>query len=198
MDSSEVAGAALSTVGAMLRRSLIAALSLAAIVLTGCTDTTRIPPADPTPTDAPLFSSDEEALAAATEVYEEFLFLAASVLQDGGDNPERLRPLVSDEVWETEQAGFSQAQDQGLRLVGQNELLGGELQQVFTTESGTEVVSYFCVSNADTDVIASDGSSISDPDRRTELTFEVVTLHTAESGLIVRNDPWEGGSICES
>lgn len=182
----------------MLRRSLIAALSLAAIVLTGCTDAPRIPPADPTPTDAPLFSSDEEALAAATEVYEEFLSVAASILQDGGSDPERLEPLVSDEVWEIERAGFAQAQQQGLRLVGQNKVIASELQQVFSTETGTEVVAYFCVSNADTDVIASDGSSVSDPDRRTELTFEVVILHSPGAQQVVRNEPWEGGTICDS
>ncbi|MFN3707138.1 hypothetical protein [Microcella sp.] len=188
----------------MPRRSLTlrAAAVLAAAVLgaslAACSDTTRIPPA-PTGTDAaePLFASDEEALAAAVEAYEEFLAVSAAILQDGGADPERLRPLVSDEVYELESAGFQEARDSGLRLVGANELLHAELQQWSVTgDRSAEVITYVCLSNEEADIVDEAGESVVTEDRVTRLTFEVIIEFVSKDTLISSSAPWTGASVC--
>jgi len=180
------------------------AAALAAVTLgaglAACADTTRIPPA-PTDTDAAelLFASDEEALAAAVEAYEEFLTVSGAILQDGGSNPERLRPLVSEEVYESELVGFRDVEEQGLRATGESRLVGARLQQrIADTASATElVVSYICVSRADSDVLDADGQSVVNADAPTELSFEVETEHAAGSSIVTSKVFWGDVSVCE-
>lgn len=198
VDSKADAFGALSTVGAMLRRSLIAALSLAAIVLTGCTDTTRIPPADPTPTDAPLFSSDEEALAAATEVYEEYWNISSEILQVGGEEPERLQPLVSDSLFERELQGFRDFESQQWRLVGQPVVQSTKLQQLLVVNAeSAEVYFYACVSSQGTDVVDTEGESVIQDGREQLSTFEAATLFQDGAWTVTASDLWQGESVCD-
>lgn len=184
--------------------TLRAAAALAAVALgaslAACADTTRIPPA-PTDTDAvePLFASDEEALAAAVEVYEEFLSATASILEDGGANPERLRPLVSEEIYQSELVGFRDVEDRGLRVIGVTTLTGARLQQriVAQDQSAELVISYICVSREGSDVLDGDGQSVVNPEAPTRLSFEVETTHTAEGGIVTEKVFWGDTSVCE-
>jgi hypothetical protein len=90
-----------STVTLMHRRPLLVALSLTLLAasLGACTWPASIPPPPPPATEAPLFATDEEALEAATAAYAEFLAVSGQILREGGSDPERLKPLVSDEVY---------------------------------------------------------------------------------------------------
>ncbi|HEU4807654.1 MAG TPA: hypothetical protein VFT01_05275, partial [Homoserinimonas sp.] len=92
----------------------LAALSIAvAMLLSGCVpqDPEVVPP--PEPSTEPVFASDEEALAAATDVYKAYLAMSDLIAQEGGREPERLEPYVSvDLLKEEEQAFESIAHDQ--------------------------------------------------------------------------------------
>jgi hypothetical protein len=194
------------TVSPMHRRSLparvcgvITAAALA-VSLVACVDTTRIPPA-PTETEgaSPLFASDEEALAAAVEAYERFLAVSAQILQEGGENPERLRPLVSDAVFDSELEGFRATAEAGYRLVGASEIVSADLQQRIPLEGGDSetTVSYFCVSSANADVVDESGDSVVTGDAPLTNRFEVAVLHGANGALIESKLLWVGDRTCE-
>lgn len=186
----------------MPRRSLTAVAGLLLLGLTttlvGCSDTTRLPDPTPEATADPLFASDEEALAAAVEVYERYLRVSGEILADAGANPERLEPLVSPDVYADELEGFNQAASNNYRLVGQSTITESEFQQRGPgAEPGDEeVITYFCVSRAGTDVVDEAGNSIVNPDAPVEYAFEVVTVFSDGEAVIESKLLWDGLESC--
>ena len=169
-----------------------------AATLAGCSDTTRIPDPTPEATADPLFASDEEALAAAVEVYEDFLATTDQILQEGGAAPERLEPLVSTYLYESELAGFQDFAASGARLVGSSSITASELQQRSpgATPETEEVITYFCVSSENTDVVDASGSSIREPGAPVEYGFEVVTTFSPDGAVIESNQLFDGLQSC--
>jgi hypothetical protein len=77
----------------MLRRALGAAVTLiVGVAVAGCTT----PAPKPSPTPTAIFSSEEEALAAATDTFAEYLAAYDSALAAGGDDLSAVRGYVSD------------------------------------------------------------------------------------------------------
>ena len=189
-----------STVARMPRRLALAAAPLVLLVasLGACAESVRIPPAEPSSATQPLFATDEEALEAATAAYEEFLQVSGQILREGGADPERLRPLVSDAVYQSVAEGFATLDENGWRAIGNSMLLGVELQQHQVGPPGeAELVTYVCVSVADNDIVNSYGQSQAAQDRLTEVSFEVVFLSTVEGNLIIdRKIAWNEAIAC--
>ena len=101
-------GAALAAVGAL------------ALVLTGCVGSPA-PTPSPTPTEAaPIFASDEEALAAAIEAYERYRAASQrSRTTEAGSSPNGLRRSSSLEAMRTAlHDEFAHSLMTGLRLTG--------------------------------------------------------------------------------
>lgn len=175
-------------------RSLVVPLLL--LALAGCAPTTVLPPANAPSEEAPLFASDEEALAAATEAYEEFLAVSSQILQDGGREPERAGPLLSDEVFAEELAGYEQFSQDGFRLIGQSRITDSQLQQWSQHEMEVEIIAYFCVSLRGTDVLDGSGDSVVTVDRPEQSVFEVVLTGTRNDLVIERKRVWSDESAC--
>ena len=188
------------TVACMSRRHPLAVVPLVVLVaaLVGCSGATRIPPPEPSSAVEPLFASDEEALEAATQAYEEFLRVSGQILRDGGKNPERLRPLVSEDVYESEAEGFALLEENGWRSVGESALIGTELQQHINGPAGiAEVVAYVCVSVDGNDIVNSEGVSQVSADRATEVSFEIVFASMPSGILLIdRKTTWAETAAC--
>lgn len=169
-----------------------------AATLAGCSDTTRIPDPTPEATADPLFASDEEALAAAVEVYERYLSVSDQIIRDRGANPERLEPLVSDEIYAQELESFVSAQDSDLQQIGSLEVVESQFQQrvLGEQEATEEVVAYVCVSRAGIQILDPEGNSVTNPDAPSEYAFEIVTSHTLEGGVLEEANLWEGFGSC--
>lgn len=165
-------------------------LLLTALLLAGCTDPTPMPTPPPTPSETPVFASDEEALAAAEEAYAEYISTVDAILADGGANPERLAPLVSDEVFARESAGFKSYVDHGWHAVGQT-----SFHLVLQQFDNAELTAYVCENISDTDVLDSSGQSIVQEDRSTRFAFEVRYALGADL-ILTAKDPWTGGGVC--
>ncbi len=183
----------------MPRRPHALVAPLLVLAMVGCAPTTVIPPAGPPSEEAPLFASDEEALAAATEAYEEFLAVSSQILQDGGREPERLVPLVSDAVYETELEGFTEFRANGWKATGESELLETVLQQHLSGGfSATQVVIYACVSLAGTDVVtANSGESVVSSDRPEVLAFEVAFEGQPQGSIVIVDERlWSEAEFC--
>ena len=180
----------------MPRRPHALVAPLLVLVLVGCTPTTVIPPAGPPSEQAPLFESDEEALAAATEAYEEFLAVSSQILQDGGEDPERARTYLSESVFAEELAGYEQFAKSGFRLIGQSRITNSVLQQWSQYDMNAEIIAYFCVSLEGTDVVDGSGESIVTTDRPEQSVFEIVLTGSRSQLVIERKQVWSDESAC--
>ena len=180
----------------MPRRPHALVAPLLVLALVGCAPTTVLPPASAPSEEAPLFASDEEALAAATEAYEEFLAVSSQILQDGGAEPERARPFLSDAVFAEELAGYEQFSQSGFRLIGQSRITNSVLQQWSQYEMNAEIIAYFCVSLQGTDVLDGSGESVVTADRPEQSVFEIVLTGSRGDLVIERKQAWSGESAC--
>ncbi len=169
---------------------LLAATLLAVLVLTGCTTPASPPPPPPPPEPTPVFASDEEALAAAEKAYAAYIATVDAILRDGGSSPERLRPLVSMEVYERESRGFEEFANQGWRGTGAT-----SFHLSLQRYDNAEVTAYVCEDISATDVINREGHSIVTPDRATLYEFQV-TFAADDALVLTSKDAWEGGGVC--
>src|SRR5690606_26709947 len=76
------------------RSTAVAVTCLLAASLVGCTPP---PTAPPTPTSTAIFASEEEALAAATDVYQQYTAALDAVFASGGAGDETLANFVTED-----------------------------------------------------------------------------------------------------
>jgi hypothetical protein len=165
-------------------------VTLAAVLLAGCTPSTPMPAPPPTPDATPVFTSDEEALAAAEEAYGKYLALADTILSEGGNDPERLLDAVSRDVYANEAPGFERIANNGWRGTGKTAFTIS-LQRY----DDPQVVAYVCEDVSATDLLDSSGVSVVKPGRLAIVPFEV-EFDGGDHMLIVRKDMWDGGGAC--
>jgi len=188
----------------MRRLRTVPPLAIAALIacsVAGCLPLDPAPVATIAPTGTPLFSSDEEALAAAEEAYGAYLAVSGQILNDGGAQPERIDEVVADEIAAIEKAGYLDLANAGLRTVGRTTFYGTVLQR-FEGEpaNGRDVVTvYLCSDVSGVDVLDSAGNSVVSPDRPPLTPFEVA-FDLADGGfatlVVSRKDPWPDSGVC--
>jgi hypothetical protein len=175
---------------------LFVAAALAA-TLTACGANAE--PAETTPTAsataaAPVFASEEEALAAAEDAYREYLRIYDSVLHNGGQNPEVLTDVTTGEALKEALDGAKEFRDKGLRSVGSRSITRIALQAV----DGSSVRFYVCENVDDVDLIDARGASLVAPDRPSETPFEVLLSLSGSGVRISERVLWSGEDICVS
>src|SRR5690606_22722214 len=100
------------------------------LVVSGCVPDAGIPTLPPTPTVTPVFASEEEALAAAEDAYAAYLEMSYLIASEGGLEPERIAPLVTNEQFERELESLSIYSERGLHVDGQTRFDSMMLQQM--------------------------------------------------------------------
>lgn len=167
---------------------------LGAVALSGCS------PADPpvsTPTPTSIFASEEEALAAATDVYQQYLAVSDQVSADGGNDPERLKPFVTDAYWPSEMASVEQLRDSGFRTDGNSTFDSEEI--VALSEETSQVTIRLCADVSNVRILDSAGKDVTPTDRPNRLPLEVEFSAEADSDvplLIARSDVWSDTEAC--
>jgi hypothetical protein len=183
-----------------VRRAGVAVAIAAALALTACT-----PPADghnpsPSPSVTPLFSSDEEALAAAEEAYAAYQRVEDEVFADGGQNGERIKAVATGEALEAAITGFSNFVAKGYRTVGATTFDSARLQQYSGEEFPRDdvITIYVCLDFSTQDVLDKGNKSVVNPNRALRQPFEVsFSRDEAGSILMSSRDPWTGGNTCD-
>ena len=168
---------------------LLIAVVASALLLVGCVPDAPAPTERPT-VAAPVYGSDEEALAAATEAYAAYIEASDAVIRDGGTNPERVQPFLSAELYEIELDGFERLLENELHGTGAT-TLSTQLQQF----DSAAVVIYVCEDLSGTDLVDSTGASILTDGPPSNRAFEV-ELDVADSLRITRIAEWDGGGVC--
>ena len=130
------------------------------------------------PTDAPLFASDAEALAAAEEVYREYSVVADQVAE--GRDVQDLAKFVTNEWLEQETLTYLSLREEQKRLVGQSTIRSINLQSF----ADNRVVIYVCHETSNIRVIDASGADVTPADRPPTATLQV-TLTVDESRLLI-------------
>ena len=173
----------------------IAAAAIGTLLLSGCLP--QQPTATPPPevTAAPIFASDEEALAAATAAYAAYLSMSDQIAADGGANPDRLEPFVTADWLLREVEVFTNFASRGLSQTGSTVFTNVTVQQY----SQDSVVIYVCTDSTETRVHNTVGADLTPADRETqtslEVTFEVISTAPVQLRLD-GTEPWFGQSFC--
>ncbi|PWB96907.1 hypothetical protein [Homoserinimonas hongtaonis] len=177
---------------AVSRSRLLGAIAATAAVLTliGCS-TEPTPPATPSHSTAPLFSSDDEALAAAEAALTAYWDMSNLILQEGGGGGERIQPLVGAEWAEGELAKFESFSAAGRRQVGEVNVASVELRQLYREHSVTVIEVIACVDYSNQTLLESDGTELSLPGIPDRLPFVVVVQADRERNARISGmEPW--------
>ena len=178
---------------------VVAAIAL--LALSGCQpDTVPIIP-DPVPTSDLLFDSEEEALAAAEEAYGAYLAVLDTIFAEGGERPERLRDVATEEVLSEQLSGFESYASEGKRSVGETLFDSMVLQSADLSrfEVTDVVVVYVCQDFSAIDVLGPDGSSVVSQSRQTRwpLTVTFDATDGSPRPLVVSStEDWTGADFC--
>ena len=170
----------------------VLAISIASLTLVGCSTTT--PQAIPTSSaveQAPAFSSDEEALAAAQAAYSEYLSVSDQIAGDGGANPERLEQVVDKELLPSELSTLSLFADHGIHLQGQSNFDSAHLQGI----TANEVSMYLCLDTSNAQLLDAQGEvkSVSQTRFPMVVTFNVFKNNQMK---LSGSQSWSGTNFC--
>ncbi|TFB97457.1 hypothetical protein E3O42_16040 [Cryobacterium adonitolivorans] len=181
----------------MVTAACVGGLLLGAV---GCTAAPKPAPPSATPTIAPIFVSDEEALAAATEAYANYLSTYDAIWTEGGPSVDDYLALSTGPAHEGEVAAMTAWQSKGWKAIGQSTFDSVQLQSVWESDSGRwHIRTYLCADASGGDVIDASGQSVAKSDRPLRLPLEVefVTASAASSDLkISESKVWSGSNFC--
>ncbi len=170
-------------------RMLPSAAALAVVMLlAGCVPGEPVVTPEPDPDVTPVFASDEEALAAATDAYTKYLEVSDQIFADGGDDADRLRAVLTGDKLRAELSSFAEFRANGYRGTGQTSFDGATLQAHDPSALNGEriVVIYVCDDLSATDVLDAAGKSIVSEARPSRIKYEVAfDLDSAESKLLL-------------
>jgi hypothetical protein len=183
-----------------VRRGAVAAAAATglALVLAGCVGA---PAATPTPspadTPAPIFASDEEALAAATEAYGGFERVSQTIASESGSSPGRIGDVATSRYTPELLEEFQTYEDLGIHTVGQSTLDSFELVEQTSADGVATVVIYVCRDVSDVRVIDATGNDVTPADRDERAPL-VATLVSEESEhlLVDQVELWAGKDFC--
>lgn len=123
-------------------------------------------------------------------MYAEYKESSDQIIRDGGTDPERLKPYMTDEMFADELEGMKRLASTGWRGVGHTRFTI-KLQRY----SRETLTAYVCDDLSQTDLIDTAGNSVVDTDRQTLLPFEV-EFRLADPIVIADKALYGGSGVC--
>lgn len=178
----------------------LAALLLAgatAAWLAACAPGTNEPTPSPSPveTDAPIFASDEEALAAAVAAYEKYLRVSEEIAQ-GTAVAERILSVSAEDYGAARVSELTAFTESGLRLEGSYAFDTTSLVERSSADSSELVRMYACQDVSGTRLINAEGADVTPADRDTRVPLVISVELGVNSGLIAGSELWSGQNFC--
>jgi len=180
---------------------LAATLALAsALLLAGCTSDGPIVLPGPAPTTAPVFATDEDALAAAEVAYGEYLKASDAITAKNGADPNTIGEYVDSDYLPEVLDVFEGYRADGLTTRGSIAYDSLELQQHNDTLTGPVIVAFYvCLDVTEARLFDSKGNDVTPPGRDDRVPLEV-TMQSDErtSELLLKSsEVWTGADFCE-
>ena len=178
----------------------LAALLLAGatlVSLTACApgEATSTPSPSPAETDAPIFASDEEALAAAVAAYEKYLRVSEEIAR-GTAVAERILSVSTEEYGVARVSELTAFTESGLRLEGSYAFDTTSLVERSGEDSIELVRMYACQDVSGTRLINAEGADVTPADRDTRVPLVVSVELDVDSGLVAGSELWSGQNFC--
>ena len=177
-----------------MRVKALILVPLVAVALTSCAaQVTPAPASTEAVTEKPLFATDEEALAAAQAAYANYLEVSDQIARDGGANPERLKGLVSSDLYLNEVQGFEELANSGFVAKGTSTFDELHVQEI----SHKYMTAYLCVDHSNINIFDDAGQDVTSSSRIDRYPL-VVTFASSSSGALIVNssDSWSGQNYC--
>ena len=176
--------------------ALLTLLALS-VALTGCVPDEDPIVVDPDPSVTPIFESDEEALAAAEAAYGEYFAVQDQILIEGGQQPERVSPYVSEGFYSDLVEGFALYSENGWHSSSETSYDSFRLQQHIEEKAGATVIAYLCLDVTRARIIDSSGADVTPASRADRVPIETnVEFSSADRGVVTRSDFWSGEDFC--
>ncbi|GAA1939270.1 hypothetical protein [Agromyces allii] len=174
--------------------ALVATAAALALALSACSaDAEPTPSASPAPTEAaPIFASDEEALAAAVAAYDRYLDVTQQIGEDGGANAERILEVATQDYANQEIPNYESLAQHEYRVVGRGTIDAPRLME----RSGSVVRIYGCVGVGTTRVLDASGVDITSSERPTTIPLQLSFEAKNDTLLVADSDVWSGDDFC--
>jgi hypothetical protein len=176
-----------------LSASLLAPLVIAGVV--GCSTQPREPskPHSTSASSPVVVITEQEALDAAQKAYGEYLAMSDLIAQEGGVNPERLKPLVSEGLLGAEESGFLEISSNGWHAEGNSRFDRFNLQ-VWT---GTKLTSYLCIDHSDIRLLDINSVDVTNPSRIDRYPLQITfAFEEGHNPIIESSETWTGENYC--
>ncbi|WP_285026495.1 hypothetical protein [Plantibacter sp. ME-Dv--P-122b] len=175
------------------------ALAVGLLALTACTDVEPAPPPSSTP---PVFENEEQALAAVTETYQEFMRISNTILVEGGVDVDRIDVIVGEDLAEFEHGSLIELATAGKTLVGAPALVSTRLSEWYPAPDSLGVIAKAksCIDLTPVDVLDAAGNSTVRPDRPRTRTwaYDVGVGGKGQSDyVLLAHDVSAEGESCE-
>jgi hypothetical protein len=155
------------------------------------------PPPGPDPSATPVFASEEEALAAAEELYGRYLEISNAIGAGGWRDTDRYGEVARERALDDELETAADYAAKFYHQVGDTTFDSLGLQQVM--DDGTSAVLltvYLCLDVSEVDVLDAEGRSVVPEDRLERQALEV-DMDSVDGALKVsRSEAWSGNSFC--
>jgi hypothetical protein len=175
-----------------MRFPALIAVPAIALALAGCS--AQEPATQPTTSTEvkSLFSSDEEALAAAEATYANYLQVSDQIARDGGANPERLIPILNETQYQIEKTSFDGYVSKRIHASGDM-----RFDSIHLASSGQgEVSVYLCLDSSQSRVIDASNNDVT-PSTRVDRWPLLVSFQNSGGRLILSgSETWTGTNFC--
>jgi hypothetical protein len=173
---------------------------LAFALLTGCAQPPVTVPTTPAATDAPVFASEEEALAAATDAYAAYLKASDDSWAGGSTTREEFLALSTGQAHDDDVAADALFTERGWKKTGVTSFDSMLLQSSGPSGGGEwEIRAYVCVDVTQSDVIDNSGQSVAKKDRPLRMPLLVAFVPSQNNSSILRvseSTTWSGSNFC--
>ena len=171
------------------RRAAVAMVAIALSSLLGC----ATEPA-PVPTPTPAFASEEEAFAAAEEVYRAYNdALNESRVTDNTETSPR--SYLTGPALEGDLEATRYLEEQGLEIVGEGKVAGFDGTTARLASDGVEVTAEVCLDVSGTQVVDASGGNLTPQGRPTRLPLHV-TFVFSDGALLISSSSLIDGDAC--
>ena len=182
----------------LTRPAALALVAAAALLLSACTGQPPVVLPSPQSSTAPVFASDEEALAAAEVAYGEYLAASDAINAKNGKDPQTIAPYVHHDYLPELLEEFESVKASRTYVAGNVSFDSIELQQYSDDlESPANIVVYLCLDVTSARLMSENGKDIT-PSRSDRLPLEVgfETDGRSRSLLVKSGELWTGEDFC--
>ena len=169
-------------------------------LLSGCVPQEPVITPEPEPSSTPVFASDEEALAAATDAYAKYLEVSDQIAHDGGAGADRIENLVTEDWYPNELEQYRLLAGTGQHQVGSSAFENATLQRRDVSEAHHQIVVFYaCLDLSGTRLVDQGGHDVTPEDVDLRSPFEITMNGLSEDSselLLAGMERWSGSGVC--